>query len=334
MIDPGFFRGLRGEWNEIERVEVRPKRGRAQNELTQYRYQVVLQARSEGGQSSAAKSAMRAESNKAVEWRDWQRDGMTVEGLRRLLEEKEPEVVGWVNVGNGRVWEWVKAAELLEGEEDEGSKTVGELRGQLGRMGKQGVEVEELYELEKELPYRVEIGWGRHGEDGSYEVLLRRRNASGEASSEKIRVWDFPEGKAAPGKTWREYGNDPMRRKVKRELIPELRRYLGERLPEYMVPGVWVVVEELPLTANGKVDRKGIAGAGGDEAGAGERSTRKPGTETEEMLAEIWGEVLGLERSGRGGELLRVGRTFAAGDAGGVAGAEGVGSGVAVAGAV
>ena len=55
-------------------------------------------------------------------------------------------------------------------------------------MGKQGVEVEELFELEKELPYRVEIGWGRHGEDGSYEVLLRRRSASGDKSEEEIKT--------------------------------------------------------------------------------------------------------------------------------------------------
>src|SRR5579863_2590291 len=292
VIDPEFFRGLRGEWEEIERVEVRPKRGRAQNELTQYRYQVMLQAR--GYASSTARTARDSE---AVEWRDWQRDGMTVEGLRRLLEEKEPEVVGLVNVGNGRVWEWVKAAELLEGEEDEGATTVAELRGQLGRMGKQGVEVEELFELEKELPYRVEIGWGRHGEDGSYEVLLRRRSASGDKSGEEIKIWEFSEGKAAPGKAWREYGNDPMRRKVKQELIPELRQYLGERLPEYMVPGVWVVVEELPLTANGKVDRKNLPEPEGMRPEL-ESGYEEPETETEKKLAEIWGQVLGVEKVG------------------------------------
>src|SRR5437762_1558756 len=38
----------------------------------------------------------------------------------------------------------------------------------------------------------------------------------------------------------------------------DLRRYLGERLPEYMVPGVYVRMEALPLTANGKVDRRGL----------------------------------------------------------------------------
>ena len=222
---------------------------------------------------------------------------MTVEGLRRLLEEKEPEVVGLVNVGNGRVWEWVKAAELLEGEEDEGRTTVAELRGQLGRMGKQGVEVEELFELEKELPYRVEIGWGRHGEDGSYEVLLRRRGGSGDKSEKEIKTWDFAEGKATPGKAWREYGNDPMRRRAKRELIPELRRYLGERLPEYMVPGVWVVVEELPVTANGKLDRRGLPEPGGERPEL-ESGYEEPGTETEKKLAEIWAQVLGVEKVG------------------------------------
>jgi amino acid adenylation domain-containing protein len=291
VIDPGFFRGIREEWEEIERVEVRPKRGRARNELTQYRYQVMMQVRGEGYRSCA----VRTESSSGVEWRDWQREGMTVEGLRRLLEGSEPDFVGLVNVGNGRVWEWVKAAELLEGEEEEeGTTTVEELRGHLGRMGKLGVEVEELFELEKELPYRVEIGWGRHGEDGSYDVLLRRRRSG---SEDEIRVGDFPEGKATPRKAWREYGNDPMRRKVKRELIPELREYLKERLPEYMVPGVWVVLEELPLTANGKVDRRGLPEPEGMRPEL-ESGYEEPGTETEKKLAEIWGEVLGVERVG------------------------------------
>ena len=73
-------------------------------------------------------------------------------------------------------------------------------------------------------------------------------------------------------------------------------RYLQQRLPEYMVPAAFVVLEELPLTPNGKVDRKALAGAGRLRRVAARIVA--PRTATEEMLAGMWAEVLGLERVG------------------------------------
>ncbi|MCP4662756.1 MAG: non-ribosomal peptide synthetase, partial [bacterium] len=80
----------------------------------------------------------------------------------------------------------------------------------------------------------------------------------------------------------------------------ELRRALRERLPESMMPSVLVVVEDLPLLPNGKVDRNAL---GRRELPAAERSAEEeelvaPGTPTEELLAGIWAEVLGLGRVG------------------------------------
>ena len=77
----------------------------------------------------------------------------------------------------------------------------------------------------------------------------------------------------------------------------ELRRYLKERLPEYMVPGVWVEMEGLPVTANGKLDRKGLPEPGGERPEL-ESGYEEPGTETEKKLAEIWAQVLGVEKVG------------------------------------
>jgi amino acid adenylation domain-containing protein len=77
----------------------------------------------------------------------------------------------------------------------------------------------------------------------------------------------------------------------------ELRRYLKEKLPEYMVPGVWVLLDELPLTANGKVDRRGLPEPEGTRPEL-ESGYVEAGTETEKLLAEIWTQVLGLERVG------------------------------------
>lgn len=77
----------------------------------------------------------------------------------------------------------------------------------------------------------------------------------------------------------------------------ELRRYLKERLPEYMVPGVWVEMEKLPLTANGKLDRRGLPEPEGLRPEL-ESGYAEPGTETEKKLAEIWAQVLGVEKVG------------------------------------
>ena len=77
--------------------------------------------------------------------------------------------------------------------------------------------------------------------------------------------------------------------------VPELRRALGERLPEYMVPSTFVFLEALPQTPNGKVDRKALPKPEG-AAGEGYAAPRTP---VEELLAGIWSSVLGVERVGR-----------------------------------
>ncbi len=74
----------------------------------------------------------------------------------------------------------------------------------------------------------------------------------------------------------------------------ELRAHLAARLPEHLVPGAFVVLASLPLTLNGKVDRAALPAP---EHG-GEAAYVAPGTPTEEVLAGIWAEVLGLERVG------------------------------------
>jgi acyl carrier protein len=77
----------------------------------------------------------------------------------------------------------------------------------------------------------------------------------------------------------------------------ELRYHLKEKLPEYMVPAVFVKLNEIPLTANGKVDRKALSRL---EAVRPEISEGfiAPRTETEKRLAEIWSQVLEIRQVG------------------------------------
>ncbi|MEQ1777270.1 MAG: amino acid adenylation domain-containing protein, partial [Nitrosomonas sp.] len=72
--------------------------------------------------------------------------------------------------------------------------------------------------------------------------------------------------------------------------------YLKEYLPDYMVPSAFVALDSLPLNANGKVDRKALPAP---EVGAQIiRQYVAPRTQTEEAIALIWAEVLGIERVG------------------------------------
>ncbi|HEX6041431.1 amino acid adenylation domain-containing protein, partial [Longimicrobium sp.] len=76
-----------------------------------------------------------------------------------------------------------------------------------------------------------------------------------------------------------------------------LRAHLGETLPAYMVPAAYVRLDALPLTANGKVDRRALPAPEGDAFAA--RAYEAPVGPVETALAQTWAEVLGVARVGR-----------------------------------
>lgn len=76
--------------------------------------------------------------------------------------------------------------------------------------------------------------------------------------------------------------------------VSELRAVLSEMLPGYMIPSRFVQLEDMPLTSNGKIDRKALQG----EQGWAVASSEAPQTPVEIQLAEIWQEVLGVESAG------------------------------------
>ena len=84
----------------------------------------------------------------------------------------------------------------------------------------------------------------------------------------------------------------------------ELRAFLGEHLPDYMVPAVYVPLNEMPLSPNGKLDRKALPVP---EAGAVSRVYEPPQGEIEKTLAAIWQELLNVEQVGRHDNFFELG---------------------------
>jgi non-ribosomal peptide synthetase component F/acyl carrier protein len=89
-------------------------------------------------------------------------------------------------------------------------------------------------------------------------------------------------------------------------LATDLRQHAREKLPEYMVPASIMLLDQIPLTSDGKVNRRALP-----EPQLGQRDTSEefiaPRTPVEEVLAGIWSEVLGLERIGINDNFFHLG---------------------------
>jgi len=271
-IDPAFFSMLRHRLPQIRQIEIQPKRGRYVNELTRFRYDVVLRIGGEAESETACRS---------LPWRD-------VPSLRRLLQTTEQDILVVDHVPDARVWPDVRAVELLAGPEC--PRTVGELRGLLSDAG---VAPEDLWALGDELPFEVGIGWVR-GEAGTgwLRVVCRRRTAGHQPV-----LLPFLAVEAAPDERLAAFGNQPLLREAGQKLVPLFRAFLHERLPEYMIPSSFVLMDALPLTPNGKVDHQSLAAPDPVRPDLDDPYVA-PGNPVEVRLTEIWAQVLGLERVG------------------------------------
>jgi amino acid adenylation domain-containing protein len=89
-------------------------------------------------------------------------------------------------------------------------------------------------------------------------------------------------------------------------LSAELRDYLRQRLPNYMLPEAFVMLDAFPLTPNGKIDRRRLPAPELAQAQSGTAFVA-PGTPTEQAMAKVWAEVLGLERVGLHDNFFEIG---------------------------
>ena len=290
VVHPAFFNALKQRVPQISSVEIVPKRGRAHNELTKFRYQVVLHV----GPQRAQKTGLL--------WRNWREEKPDLETLRQLLATEKPDVLGIKDVANARVVADMQLVRLLAS--DEAAPSAGELRILLDSLSSESLDPNSVWLLGDELGYKVCISWVRHEEDGSYDVVFVRE---GVETAEAPSIDYFADLEQAPGlKSWEHYANNPLRGGIARRIVPELRSYLQERLPEYMAPSAFVLMDSLPLTPSGKIDRLALPAPEQlrPELGTDFIAPRKP---VEEVLAGIWSKVLGIEQIGIHDDFFEMG---------------------------
>jgi len=277
IVHPSFFMSLRDDIPRLTAIEVLLKRGQNHNELNRYRYDVILH------------TAERDREEFAFE--DW--DGsQSLDRLRARLESGDaPDVLALRHIPNVRLLVHLTAVERLS--ESSGPRTVAELRRKLHGAEDSGIHPEAFWELGNQYQYDVEVGWDGAGADGSFRVVLRRRNADGNAGQRPSIFAEQPKSL----RSYAEYTNRPVTTKIHRKISHELRNHLRNKLPEYMVPSTFVMLKEFPLTPSGKLDVKRLPEPDRNLSDIESRFV-EPSTPVEEALVSIWRDVLGLEKIG------------------------------------
>jgi non-ribosomal peptide synthetase component F/ubiquinone/menaquinone biosynthesis C-methylase UbiE len=280
VINPDLFTALQNRLPQISKVEIHVKRGRYHNELTRFRYDVVLRVGRDEPTIPESQTI------------DWQRQGFDLELLQRFLEEDQPDMLVVTRVPNARLSADVEARAMIES--SEGPETAGVIRAKLREIvNNSGVDPEDLWELGDQLSYLVEIGCAGSDPTGSLTVTFTRRTRSHSGPTTGAGILQKP----VTQKPLKQLANNPLQRKLYNTLVTELRQQLRRSLPEYMVPEAFVMLDDLPLTPNGKIDRKRLPAPAPDRLPVGQ-SYVSPRTEVEATLATIWEDVLRVEQVG------------------------------------
>ncbi|NET44012.1 non-ribosomal peptide synthetase [Okeania sp. SIO2B3] len=284
FVSPEFFVALKEKYPEITHVQIRLQRGSELNELNKYRYSVFLHIQSQN------KSAIATQIS--------EKTGMSTGEIETYLREKQPESICFSSLVNSRVAADMSTVELLS--QPDLKLNVQQFRQKLHQQQIETVDPEQLHQLSTKLGYKLELCWSPEGKIGDFDAVFVRD----ELAAEAIVLTPLTQQLIAET-NWHRYGNNPLQTQTVKQLIPEWREYLEQRLPDYMVPSAFVVLAQLPLTPNGKIDRKALPAQ--DNTSTISTDFVAPQTPTQESLAQIWQQVLGLEQIGIHDNFFEIG---------------------------
>ena len=270
LLSPEVFRALQREEPRISNVAIYPKRGEAKNELNRFRYDAMLTIEATPAHVEA-------------EWIDARRETWDIDRIRRELSGGLTRPWGLQGLLNTRLSEESCELEWLEARPS--GETLQELRERVRKAASGGVDPEQLWSLADALDLRFELRCNADNPLALDAVWMPKATTGAP---------QFPAAPALSG-SLSKYGNNPLQSKLGRDLAPRLRAFLAERLPDYMIPPTFVFLDRLPLTANGKVDRRALPHI---DRSTSEGAYVPARTRVEEMLAAIWGDVLGVDRVG------------------------------------
>lgn len=291
LIDPGFFASLPSRLpDQVEHVEILPKKMNARNELSCYRYAAVIYTKSRDTQRDVQCKSIADDC-----WVDFTKQRLSRDSLAALLHgtlASATNIVALSNIPHSKTIFERHLVGLLETQDVEGQNDIDWMSLREAAQNCPSLSAMDIIEIADQTGYQVEISWARqHSIYGGLDAIFHR---SSQTKSQKRTMFQFPTD--FQGRSYQSLTNQPQRQSPKEDVKSELYRMLQKKLPVYMVPRNIAILDEMPLNKNGKIDRPMLAKSIASQKSE-QKPVQQPKSELEHRMQMIWGQVLDIEPS-------------------------------------
>lgn len=268
-FSPDYFYNLQSRFFEISNIDIQWKSVNSINEMSLYRFNVVISVNIETEHIVPA----------WIEWSDKSRR----EIINRLTE-KDP-IISLINAPNPRLWKEKLISDAIENQD---ISNLGELREILKKTDRETEHISKILTVAQANGYQYRLLI--HEDKFKTNLILYKGNSDITGSI----VNPYNKKSIAPGKR---FTNIPLFPIIAVMIKKEIRSFLHQRIPNYMIPQDFIALEDFPLTSNGKIDRRFLSSRN-DISLTSFTKYVSAKTILEEKLVTIWQELLGRGQIG------------------------------------
>ncbi|CAG8962038.1 hypothetical protein HYFRA_00005080 [Hymenoscyphus fraxineus] len=292
LVDPRFFTSLPSRLSDhVEHVEILPKIMNASNELSCYRYAAVVHIRSRHLQQHTQQVGEISQES----WINFTKQGLSKQSLLDHLNCTSMSAV--IAISNIPYSKNIFARDLIDSLENQASETPSQsdwlsaLRENAQHC--HSLSAIDLVHLAQQAGYRVEISWARqHSQRGGLDAIFYRNNG------ESRIMFRFPADHQ--DRAYHMLCSQPLRNHMETKIRTNLGKKLQAQLPSYMLPQMIQIVDRMPVSKSGKIDRRMLAESIKTQTTGRATKHRQPSTAMEKEMQRIWSSVLKIESNSIG----------------------------------
>lgn len=290
LLSPAYFFDLAKRNPKIDMIEILPKRGVYDNELNGFRYDVIIHVHQRDTSKVQLGSAQEKEDTLVFEYENH----FIVQDILKsdhssFIVKGYPNKRVWKDYQLKQEFDSLEPSEIYHQDE----RHIGECDSILS--------LEELHSAAKQEGYFLYSHLAVEDEDSPSKFDLYFYKDQNKLDLYKKRIFQ----NYLDGFYQSKLSNNPEINDQRRSMdVAQVRETLSNKLPDYMVPSLFIELAEMPLSPNGKIDRKALPKP---KAREGLEAYQAPEGLIENKLATIWKELLHVERVGRGDNFFHLG---------------------------